>query len=87
MDYKVYTDEEIEQMSFETALDQLEIIVEQLESGNVPLEKAINLFQDGMKLAKKCHIQLEDIEQKIEVLIEQDGEFMKKPFEQNDEME
>ena len=42
------------EISFEEAMAQLETIVEQLEDGDVPLEKAIDLFQQGMKLSQMC---------------------------------
>lgn len=67
--------------SFEEAMDQLEKIVAMLESGDVPLEKAIELFQEGMKLSQLCGQKLEQVERKIEILIEQEGSFVKKPFQ------
>ncbi|CAG7612363.1 Exodeoxyribonuclease 7 small subunit [Paenibacillus solanacearum] len=67
--------------SFEQAMDQLERIVAQLESGDVPLEKAIELFQEGMKLSQLCGQKLEQVERKIEILLEQDGGMVKKPFQ------
>ncbi|TCS84040.1 exodeoxyribonuclease VII small subunit [Tepidibacillus fermentans] len=84
MGHELLTDEQIEALTFEEALERLEKIVDQLESGNVPLEFAIDLFQEGMKLAKRCHLKLDNIEQKIEVLLEKDGEFLKKPFDQDE---
>ncbi|WP_281886679.1 exodeoxyribonuclease VII small subunit [Paenibacillus sp. YYML68] len=67
--------------SFEQALEQLERIVSQLESGDVPLEQAIELFQEGMKLSQLCGQKLEQVERKIEVLLEQEGGLVKKPFQ------
>jgi exodeoxyribonuclease VII small subunit len=67
--------------SFEEAMDQLERIVAMLESGDVPLEKAIELFQEGMKLSQLCGQKLEQVERKIEVLLEQEGGLVKKPFQ------
>ncbi|WP_339062489.1 exodeoxyribonuclease VII small subunit [Tepidibacillus marianensis] len=84
MSHKLLSDEQIEALSFEQSLERLEEVVDQLESGHVPLEQAIDLFQEGMKLAKRCHIKLDNIEQKIEVLLEKDGEFLRKPFEQDE---
>ncbi|UUZ79556.1 exodeoxyribonuclease VII small subunit [Paenibacillus sp. P26] len=71
--------------SFEEAMDQLERIVAQLESGDVPLEKAIELFQEGMKLSQLCGQKLEQVERKIEILLEQDGSMVKKPFQPGSE--
>ncbi|MFF2090241.1 exodeoxyribonuclease VII small subunit [Paenibacillus sp. NPDC058174] len=68
------------ELSFEEAMEQLEQIVEQLESGDVPLEKAIDLFQQGMKLSQLCGGKLEQVEKKIELLIESEQGFQKKPF-------
>ena len=69
-----------QEISFEQAMDKLETVVQQLESGDVPLEKAIELFQQGMELAKVCSGKLDQIERKIEVLVEDGGSFTAKPF-------
>lgn len=71
-------------INFEEAMDLLEEIVQQLESGDVPLEKAIELFQDGMKMAHLCSSKLELVEKKIEILIEENGALVKKPFTPGD---
>lgn len=68
------------ELSFEEAMEQLEKIVERLESGDVPLETAIELFQEGMKLSQLCGGKLEQVERKIELLIETEQGFQKKPF-------
>ncbi len=69
-----------QELSFEQAIDKLEMVVQQLESGDVPIEKAIELFQQGMELAKVCGGKLDQIERKIEVLMEDGGSFSTKPF-------
>ncbi len=84
-DEKFLTDKQIDGLTFEEALERLEQIVDKLELGEVPLETAIDLFQEGMKLAKKCHLKLGNIEMKIESLLEKDGEFIKKPFTNYDD--
>lgn len=68
------------ELNFETAMEQLEQIVTQLESGDVPLEKAIDLFQEGMKLSQLCGQKLEHVEKKIEMLIEKDNTLEKEDF-------
>ncbi|GMK46321.1 exodeoxyribonuclease 7 small subunit [Paenibacillus glycanilyticus] len=68
------------ELSFEEAMEQLEKIVERLENGDVPLETAIDLFQEGMKLSQLCGGKLEQVERKIEVLIETEQGFQKKAF-------
>jgi exodeoxyribonuclease VII small subunit len=71
-----------QQLSFEQAMAQLEQIISALENGDVPLEKAIALFQEGTELSKQCATKLAQIESKMEVLLEQgDGNFVKKEFQ------
>lgn len=74
------TNQEQTTPSFEQAMEQLELIVAKLESGDVPLEQAIELFQEGMKLSQLCGQKLEQVERKIEVLLEQEGGMVRKPF-------
>ncbi|HZG85130.1 exodeoxyribonuclease VII small subunit [Paenibacillus sp.] len=61
-------------------MEKLEVIVAKLESGDVPLEQAIELFQEGMRLSRICSQKLESVERKIEMLLEEDGQTVKKPF-------
>lgn len=68
------------ELNFEEAMAALEEIVSELEHGDVPLEQAIDLFQRGMKLSQVCGIKLEQVERKIEMIVEEDGELRKKPF-------
>ncbi|MEH7224830.1 exodeoxyribonuclease VII small subunit [Bacillus sp. JJ1566] len=65
-------------LSFEEAMEQLEQVVERLEEGDVPLEKAITYFQDGMKLSKLCHDKLTNVEKQMEQILREDGEL--EPF-------
>ena len=58
-------------LSFETALSQLEAIVETMESGDVPLADLLAKFEQGTKLLKVCETRLKDAELKIEVLKKQ----------------
>ena len=55
---------------FESALTDLESIVKTLESGQLPLEKSLELFERGVELSRFCHTRLEEAERRIEVLIE-----------------
>ncbi|WP_150270772.1 exodeoxyribonuclease VII small subunit [Paenibacillus tepidiphilus] len=68
------------ELDFEQAMEQLEAVVRELEHGDVPLEKAIDLFQQGMKLSQLCGSKLEQVERKIEMIALEDGELRKKPF-------
>jgi exodeoxyribonuclease VII small subunit len=56
---------------FETALNRLETIVEQLDAGGLSLEKSMKLFEEGQQLAEVCAEQLDEADKKIEVLIRQ----------------
>ena len=58
-------------LSFETALTQLEAIVETMESGDVPLADLLAKFEQGTKLLKACESRLKDAELKIELLKKQ----------------
>ncbi len=55
--------------NFEKAMDRLESIVEQMESGKLPLEDLIQRYDEGMKLVKVCQEQLASAEQKIEIIL------------------
>jgi exodeoxyribonuclease VII small subunit len=72
--------EHLEEISFEEAMLRLESIVSKLENGDVPLETAIDLFQEGMRLSQLCGGKLEQVESKIELLVESENEFQKKTF-------
>ena len=67
-------------VSFETGLQQLEGIVKEMESGDLPLERALELFEKGMKLSETCRIQLEEAETRVEMLIKRAGEVTPEPF-------
>jgi len=55
--------------TFETAMKSLEKIVQELESGDLPIENALERFEAGMKLSKFCSDQLDDAEKKITMLV------------------
>ena len=55
--------------SFEERLERLENLSEQIKEGNIPLEKAVSLFEEGMKLSKGLENELSKYERKIEILI------------------
>ncbi len=72
--------------SFEQALQLLEQIVRELESGDLPLEAALRKFEEGIELSKFCSQKLEETERRITVLLQnQAGEIVEKPLsrEQN----
>ncbi len=59
------------EIKFEEAIAQLGEIVKTLESGDAPLDESISLFEEGMKLSKRCTEILEKAEQKVRFLHEQ----------------
>ncbi len=59
--------------SFEASLDELEKVVKELEAGDLPLERSIELFEKGMDLSDTCRKQLEDAETRVEMLIRKEG--------------
>lgn len=66
--------------SFETCLDELEQVVKQLEAGDLPLERSLELFERGMSLSDTCRKQLEAAETRVEMLIRKDGKIQAEPF-------
>ncbi len=71
--------------SFESALTQLETIVESMESGDVPLAELLAKFEEGNKLLKVCESRLKDAELKIELLKKQKDGVAFTPFETSSE--
>jgi len=66
---------------FEQSLRELEIIVEEIESGELPLETALKKFEAGMKLSASCTEKLNEAEKKISLLLKNsDGTFVETPF-------
>ncbi len=66
---------------FEEAMKRLEDIVEDLESGELPLEDSLKVFEEGMKLLTFCSNKLDEVEKRVSVLIkESDGRYTKKSF-------
>ncbi|PAO69136.1 MULTISPECIES: exodeoxyribonuclease VII small subunit [Bacillus] len=72
-----------ENMTFEEAMKGLESIVSKLEEGDVPLEQAINYFQEGMALSKMCHEKLQKVEKQMDFILKEDGELA--PFSVQEE--
>lgn len=71
------------ELTFEEAMVKLEEIVEKLEAGDVPLEKAIVYYQEGMKLSKLCNDKLENVQEKMTKIMNEQGEL--EPFEIQEE--
>lgn len=61
-------------MNFDEALNQLEQVVRQLEAGNLPLERSIELYKVGMTLSNDCHQKLQQIEAEVAKLVDPSGQ-------------
>jgi len=67
--------------SFESSLAELEKIVNEMETGDLPLQHALALFERGIHLSRYCQQELNDAERKVELLVKgQDGNILTKPF-------
>lgn len=71
--------------SFEDGLVRLEAIVDRLERGDLELENALGAFEEGVVLTRRCASQLDDAERRIEVLVEQGGEWLVRPHEDGED--
>lgn len=62
------------ELSFEEAMEKLEKIVGKLETGDVPLEKAIDYYQEGMILSKLCSDKINSVQDKMAKILNEHGE-------------
>ena len=72
------TDQPIQ--TFESCLEELERVVKELETGDLPLERSLELFEKGVALSESCRKQLEDAETRVETLMRKDGKLQPEPF-------
>ena len=72
-------------IDFEQSLQSLEQLVDSMESGEMTLEKSLEAFEQGIKLTKECQLALREAEQKVAILISQNGEETVLPFEEDGE--
>jgi exodeoxyribonuclease VII small subunit len=76
------TNNEQQTRSFEASLEALEQIVRDLEQGDLPLEKSLELFEQGIRLSRECQERLSQAERRIEVLLrDSQGRPVAAPFE------
>ena len=73
-------------INLEKALADLEGLVEELESGDLPLEKAMKKFEEGIKLTRSCQKALKDAEQKVEILLKSAGGESLEDFDSDDDL-
>jgi exodeoxyribonuclease VII small subunit len=73
-------EQEAKPVDFETAMRDLEAIVERLEQGDMPLEESLAAFERGVMLTRTCQTALKDAEQKVEILLKKSGESVVEQF-------
>ena len=66
---------------FETSLAELQTLVERLESGELSLEDSLGAFEQGIRLTRDCQASLSQAEQKVQILLERNGELEEAPFD------
>ena len=71
-------------VDFETAMRDLEEIVERLEQGDLPLEESLAAFERGVTLTRTCQSALKEAEQKVEILLKKAGETAVEKFDPED---
>lgn len=80
--------QEAPQQNFESSLDALEKIVRELEQGDLPLEKSLELFEQGVRLSRECQERLNQAERRIEILLrDNEGRPAAHAFEDDDPAE
>jgi len=75
------------QLSFEASLAALEEAVDSLEREQLSLKESLTIFEKGISLSRLCLAKLEEAEEKIQLLLEQDGEIVLQPFNLREEGE
>ncbi|HET6629273.1 MAG TPA: exodeoxyribonuclease VII small subunit [Woeseiaceae bacterium] len=60
-------------LNLEKSLQDLEALIDELESGELPLEQAMQKFEQGIKLTRNCQAALKDAEQRVEILLKSAG--------------
>jgi exodeoxyribonuclease VII small subunit len=71
--------------TFEDALEKLEQITKELEEGDLSLEKSLQHFDEGVKLAEYCSSKLNDAQKKVEILLKKNDTLEPVEFEKEDE--
>lgn len=71
-------------VNFEDSLEELEGLVEQLEDGDLSLEESLAAFEKGVRLARECQDALKQAEQRVQILLQQNGDEQLVPFAEPD---
>lgn len=72
-------------INFEQSLDALEALVQKMESGELPLEESLKAFEQGVKLVRECQSSLSEAEQRVQILMEENGQAKLADFKVSDE--
>ena len=70
-----------EKVNFEETIKKLELIANELETGNLNLDESVEKFEEGMKLSKECTKMLDDAEKRISILIKNDDGIVEEDFD------
>ncbi len=66
---------------FEQSLGELEALVTRMEQGDLTLEQSLEAFEQGIRLTRECQTRLEQAEQRVQVLVEQNGQLQARPLD------
>ena len=69
-----------DELAFEEAIKKLEEIVNNLETGQLPLDESLKMFEEGIRLSRLCNEKLVETQQKVEKLVEKDGDITTEPM-------
>lgn len=69
------------ELDFEQSLKALETLVQQMEQGELSLQQSLEAFEEGVKLTRACQQQLESAEQRVQMLVEKNGEIQTTPLD------
>ena len=72
--------------NFETSLKRLEEIVNEMETSQLDIDKAMKLFEEGISLVNQCSLKLDETKKKIEILVNKDGKIEKENFKGKNEI-
>ena len=78
------TKKSVKTPGFEQSLKELEILVEKMEQGELSLEESLDHFERGVKLSRACQQALKEAEQKVEILMQKNGQDEIKAFDSED---
>lgn len=70
---------------FEASMEKLEALVRQLEDGDLKMDEALSAFEQGIRLSRQCQQALQQAEQKVQALVERNGDLQEVPFSSEDE--